>query len=269
MDKTDLIEHIEKKQKLNIKDPKTIQDKIAWLKVNDNIPLKSFCSDKLAVRLYAKEKLGHDVSVPLIKIFKSPLDILVNALPDSFVLKCSHGSGYNIVVKDRKIADFEDIRKKIEAWLKEDYSLRGYEPQYKNIPHVCFAEKYLGNGNANIEDFKFWCFNGEPKFFTVNGDVAVDRYTLNFYDLSGNILPYSRSDHPSNLTPLKLDSPILEKMIDCAKTLAADFKFVRVDLLVVDKKEFYFGELTFTPGNGNFKYDDPKLGIELGKMLKL
>lgn len=268
MDTRSLIDHIEKKQKLNIKNPGTIQDKIAWLKVHDNIPLKSLCSDKLAVRLYVKEKLGQDVSVPLVKIFKSFKDISPEVLPDSFVIKCSHGSGYNVVVKDKRAADFESIRKKVEAWLKEDYSLRGYEPQYKNVPHICFAEKYLGDG-ANIEDFKFWCFNGVPKFFTVNGDISIDKYPITFYDLSGNLLPYSRNDHPSSQLPLECDSSMLERMIDCARILSSDFKFVRVDLLVVDRREYYFGELTFTPGNGNFRYETPGLDVLIGDMLKL
>lgn len=250
-------------QKLNIDNPSTIQDKIAWLKVYDNTYLKSFCADKLSIHTYSLQKIGKDICVPLLEIYNSVNDIDLNALPNSFVLKCNHGCHYNIIVKDKSTFDLNKAKKQLSEWLQDDYSEHGYEMQYKNIPHICFAEKYLENDNGKIIDYKFWCFNGIPKIVTISSDDVI-----NYFSVDKKILDISNSYFPRNPNILNVFPDTFDIMLDYSKKLSKDFKFVRVDLYSINDN-IYLGELTFTPGNGRMQYTNSSWNKKLGDMLKL
>ena len=131
-------------------------------------------------------KLNKDICIPIIAEYKRPEDIDFSKLPNKFVIKCNHGSGYNIIVKDKKKINIKDICNKLNTWLKEDYSLKYYcELHYKNIPHKIFIEKYMENdGKSALTDYKFSCFNGEPKFCQVMNDRFTNKLHFNYYDLS-------------------------------------------------------------------------------------
>ena len=57
----------------------------------------------------------------------------------------------------------------------------------------------------------------------------------------------------------------LSKMLQIASKLSAKFKQVRVDLYNI-KGKIYFGELTFTPGNGAIKFEPPTWDLVFGKL---
>lgn len=249
---------------LNVTNPLTIQDKLAWLKIYDVTPLKTKCSDKYLLHEYCKEKVGKDICVPIIGVYNSTSEIDWNSLPNAFVAKCNHGSGMNAIVRDKSKADKKKIFSDLESWLKIDHSTRiCYEMHYKNIQRKIIIEELLEDTKqtTSLVDYKFWCFNGVPKLYTTNvgngnGDIMYYKIDGTPFDLYG-----TRSEKMSK--PKSFD-----KMKEYAEILSKDFKFVRVDFYEVNGK-LYLGELTFVPGAGLFKYKERKYDIMVGNMLRL
>lgn len=263
------IEDVKKqfKQKLgytpNLARPKTFCEKLAWLKVYDSTPLKTRCSDKIAVREYVKEKTGKDLGIPLLGIYDNFESIDFKVLPQNYVLKCNHGSGMNIIVTGGNL-DKEAARRKVDTWMHTDY-LHLLEFHYKPIPKKIFIEPYLTNGPDGLIDYKFWCFNGRPVFCGINAGHGHGEIT--YYDLNGRLFSIQRADHKEVLSH-KWERPAeFNQMVEYAKKLSEDFKFVRVDFYAVNGR-IYFGELTFIPGGGYIKFRGNG-DEELGKVLNL
>ena len=248
---------------INIDNPRTIQDKINWLKVNDLSPLKTDCADKVKVHEYCKEKLGKDICIPIIKTYNSSKEINWDELPNKFVIKCNHGSGMNIIVKDKTKLDKNDCIAKLNKWMLTDFAFsNGYELQYHNIQRKIFVEEYKNDGHETLHDYKFWCFNGEPKIWTINdgnghGDIM-------YYSMDGKEMNlYGVKHHDEYTKPSKFD-----EMIEYSKKLSEPFKFVRVDFYEVSGI-VYLGELTFTPGSGFFSYKNRSDSVKVGDLLDL
>lgn len=255
---------------IDLENPVTIQDKINWLKIYDSTPLKTKCADKIKVHDYCKEKLGKDICIPIIKIYNNTSEINWDELPNQFVIKCNHGSGMNIVVKDKSALNKETAVKKLNKWMNTDFAFQnGYEMHYHNIERKIFVEEYKENkGKKDLVDYKFSCFNGDPKIVQIMNDRFSGLLRINYYDTDFNPLYYSRNDHPANYD-IKDDIPKhYDLMLNYSKILAKDFKYVRIDFYEIDD-EVYLGELTFTPGSGLFRYKNKEDGIKIGNMLKL
>jgi len=168
----------------NLDEPETIQEKLMWLNIYDADPLKSDCADKLKVKEYARNVLGVDIGVPTIKVWDNANDIDFSELPERFVLKCNHGSGMNIIVQDKSKINEDDARQKLNRWMNDDFSMRnGFESHYHWIERKIFAEKIIGNGCGELRDYKFWCFNGEPNFWTINDGNGHGQW-MKFYDMN-------------------------------------------------------------------------------------
>lgn len=241
----------------------TIQEKIAWIKKNDSSPLKTECADKIRVHEYVKEKLGEDICVPILKIYNSSDEINPDELPDQFVLKCNHGYNMNIICTDKSSFDFESAKKNLNSWQHKNFGKTSGQFQYSGITPKIFAETYMSDENqkSSLFDYKFWCFNGVPRMYTINdghghGDIMYYDMSGNPIDLYGLGIKNSSYKRPSNF----------DLMVEYAKRLSSEFKFVRVDFYEVEGK-VYLGELTFTPGNGQFKYKSKELDRMVGTML--
>ena len=121
------------KRKLNLKEPKTFNEKLMWLKLNtykDN-ELVSQCADKYRVRDYVKKCGCEEILNDLIGVYDNANDIDFEKLPNRFVLKCNHAAGYNVICKDKSNLDIDKTRKKLNKWLKRDYWAMYSELQYK------------------------------------------------------------------------------------------------------------------------------------------
>ena len=262
-----ITQSINKRKILDIYNPKLIWEKIQWLKINDISYLKTKCADKILVHDYVKEKIGEDICVPIIKIYDKPEDIDINELPDKFVIKCNHGYKMNIICNDKNSFNLEDAIKKCKTWLNTDFGSQGAEYHYSLIKPKCFAEIYLENSNG-LTDYKIWCQNGIPYFIMVINDrFSNNQSYANVYDLNWNPIHLGWSSFPENFNMLDKKPKTLNKMIEYAKILSKDFKFVRVDFYEVNNK-CYLGELTFTPGNGWFNFSAEN-DIKYGDLLKL
>ena len=246
---------------IDLNNPKTIQDKLSWLNIYDTNPLKTKCADKIKLREYCKDVLGEDICVPIIKVYNNVSEINWDELPNQFVMKCNHGSGMNIICTDKSKLNKVDAINKLNRWMKDDFAFRnGFEAHYHDIEHKIFVETILGNGD--IMDYKFWCFNGEPKLWTINNGNGHGDIMYYYMDGSKCNL-YGVKDNESYQKPRRF-----QEMVNYANLLSNRFKFVRVDFYEIDGRVF-LGELTFTPGAMTFKYKNDDDNIKVGSLLKL
>lgn len=253
---------------LNLENPTTFSEKIQWLKVYDSTFLKTYCADKLLVREYVKEKIGKDLCLPVLGVYNKFEEIDFSKLPKNYVIKCNHGSGMNIIVKDGKV-NKQEVKQKLEKWMNTDY-LHLLEFHYKPIHKKIFIEQYMNNeGKTSLTDYKFSCFNGEPKFCQIINDRYTNNLHFNYYDLYFNPMKdVVRLDHQANYD-IKDEKPKnWDLMIEYSKKLSEEFKYVRVDFYEIDGV-IYFGELTFTPNSGYLKYKNRETDEKIGKLLSL
>lgn len=255
------------KKHIDLDNPKTFNEKIQWLKIHDfpKNPLVIRGADKYAVRKYVKKKGLEHLLVPLIGAWRSADEIEWEKLPNRFVLKCNHGCAYNILCPDKKKFDIESAVRQLNKWMKEDFGAYNIELHYSKIkPHMITCEEYLGE---KIIDYKFFCFNGQPKYMYVSSDLVHDRKAqIGFFYLDGKKMPLVRDDY----APMDLDElpPFFEDMKRDAVILCQDFPFVRVDFFIANGK-YYFAELTFTPSAGMMPFNPDKYDLEWGKQLNI
>lgn len=252
---------------LNIDNPQTFNEKIQWLKLY-HYPYSTLvinCADKYAVREYIIKKGYGEKMVPIYGVWDHAEDIDWEILPDSFVLKCNHGCAYNIVVSEKNKVDRKAAIKQLNSWLREDFGAFNIEIHYSGIKHhriIC--EEYLGE---SITDYKFFCFNGEPRYIYVSNDLIHDRQAqIGFFYLEGEKMPLQRDDY-SDIPEIELPS-FFDEMKKAAKVLCKDFPFVRVDFFVTNKT-WYFAELTFTPGAGMMPFNPEKYDLIFGEKLDI
>lgn len=255
------------KKKLNLDNPQTFNDKLQWLKLyyypNNKTVVK--CADKYAVREYIKDKGYGEILVPLVGHWNHAKNIDWSKLPEKFVLKCNHGCAYNILCSNKNTFDTKAAVKQLNAWMKEDFGAFNIELHYSKIgPHVITCEEFLGE---NVTDYKFFCFNGEPKFIYVSNDLVHDRQAqIGFFYLDGKKMPLKRDDY-TDIASVELPD-FFDEMLNVAKDLCKEFPFVRVDFFLANNT-YYFAELTFTPSACMMPFNPDRYDREWGDMIKL
>ena len=143
----------------------TFEDKMNWLAIHDVTKLKGKCSDKILLHEYSKRILKKDICNKILKIYENPYQINLKELPDQFVLKTNHGSGFNIIVSNRTEFDLDSAIHKLSEWLKIDYGKIGAEYHYSFIKRKVFAEEYIG---ANLNNYKFFCY--DSKYYPIRSN---------------------------------------------------------------------------------------------------
>lgn len=261
-------EYIMKQQNknFNISNVLTIQDKLNYLLVHESPENKSEIVDKILLRNYSTKIIGRDLCVPILKIYNNVDEINLSELPDKFVLKCNHGSGMNIVCKNKEKFNLEEAKNKLKKWMNINYGLASFEYQYINIKRKIFAEKYLTD---DIIDYKVNCFNGEPKLIRIKRHVDGVNVN-NFYDLNWTLtnIEFNYSDFKRDVS-IKTNKPInFEKMLDYARKLSNKFCFCRVDFYEVDNV-LYLGEMTFSPTNVEMNFNNRSISLYLGNFLNI
>lgn len=252
--------------KLNLNSPKTLNEKIQWMKVYDRNPLYTLCSDKFAVRSYVEEKIGKKYLIPLVMHTNNAADLIPENLPEEpFIIKSTHSSGRNKIVWDKNSEDWNKIRKDAKKWLKENFYYRLREWQYKNIPPAIVVEKLITDENGLIpNDYKFWCFNGKIEYIEAHQNRHSDHKKV-LYDKNWNITDFMHARKRGNPVSKPQNFELMKEIVS---KLSADFYFVRVDIYEI-KGKIYFGELTFSPGSGFQKFDPMEQDRILGDKLKL
>lgn len=257
------------RRKLNLKNPRSLADKVCYIELFRHCDLRKTCADKYAVREYIRNKNLGEILVPLIGgPWMRAAEVDFDALPDSFVIKAAHGCKMNEIVSDKTNLDINACRARMDGWLDTEYGTYSLEPHYRNIPRRLFAETYLGEAPR---DYKFHCLNGVPRFVLVcserkwnGGSMQV---TLDTFDMDWRpvfVMCQSGKERPGSGNIPK--PQCFDEMCLIAEKLSEDFDFVRVDLYELNGR-VYFGELTFTPACGVFPYYNEKFLLEMGENL--
>lgn len=250
-------------KRLNLRNPKTFNEKIQWAKLYDSTPLKTRLADKYLVREWVAEKIGEQYLIPLLGVYKSFEEIDFNALPNRFVMKCNHGSAMNLIVKDKHLIDMSLIKEKFTQWLDSDFSLGSYELHYANIPRRIIIEEYIENDiNGNLLDYKFWCFNGEMKYVQLDTESYTGNKRLAFFDKKWKKQNFSYNNPLISEDVERPDN--FEEMLAIVQVLAEGFPHVRVDIYRLGDGRLLFGEMTFTHVSGIARWSDESVNIELG-----
>lgn len=271
-------------KKLNYK---TFTEKLSWLKDNDNLLLKTYCSDKINLRTYCKDQLGENLCPKIYDIYNSPQEINIDTVSQHCMLKCNHGSGYNIILNNRKLST--DEYELLNIWYNTDYSTFFNELQYKNIKHKIFTEELLNI----ICEYKVWCFHGIPKFtqciFYDNLDLTLFRNTPTYkrewsrhdvlVDTKFNFIKHwqfnlGRPNYNENKYLEKYYKKYCmtnqyNKILEYSTKLSNNFKFVRVDFYRDANEQIYLSELTFTPSAGQMQFNNYNTNYQIGKLLHI
>lgn len=235
-------------KKLDLENPKTYNEKLQWLKLYDRNELYCKLVDKYQVRQYIKSTIGEKYLVPMIKMYESEKDINWNELPNEFVIKCTHGSASVIVCKNKNELNINYEKEKLKKWLSKNVFYYGREWPYKHLEPRIICEKLLKDKNGKIpEDYKIFCFNGEPVAISIHDGRFTEDYTHDIYDIDWKKLNVRRGIKNSNKIK---DKPVnFDEMLEISRVLSKGLKHVRVDLYNLDGK-IYFGELTFFTASG-------------------
>ncbi|KKI93293.1 hypothetical protein WQ54_04650 [Bacillus sp. SA1-12] len=245
--------------------PQTLSEKIQWLKLHGKLERFARYVDKFEVREFIKHSVGSEHVIPLLGLYSGFGGINFDSLPEKFVLKATHGSGWNEVVLNKRELDLAALQQKCDNWLTTNFYDVSGEPNYRPLKGRIIIETYIGEEGRDLKDYKFFCFHGEPLFIQVDserfGGHKRDLFTTDWEPLAVQML-YPPSEEP-------LEKPLLlNEMTAIAKTLSKDFPLVRVDLYQTSNR-IYFGELTFTPGSGFIAYDPKEYDFYYGGQLDL
>lgn len=250
----------------NLEHPKTFNEKLQWLKLNDRHEEYTRLVDKYEVKEYVSDLLGEEVIIPTLGVWDRFEDIDFEELPDQFVLKTTHDSGGVVVVRDKSLMDKKAAKKKLEKSLRHNYYREHREYPYKNVKPRIIAEKFMvDESGTELKDYKFFCFGGEVKFLFVATDRPFDTH-LDFFDADFNHLPFKRGHSWAKMQLRRPDN--FEEMKRMANVLSKDMPFVRVDLYNI-KGKIYFGELTFFPASGNVPFEPAEWDEKIGSWLRL
>ncbi len=255
----------------NLKHPITWNEKLLWLNKNWQPDIKAELTDKLKVREYIKKMGLESLLIPLIGVWTNPYEIDFDSLPNQFALKCNHGSGTNIICKNKSELDLIDAKKKLKKWLSTDYGKLHNEKHYSKIKPMILCEEYLPafEGSNSVIDYKIHCFNGQPHFFLVcsNRNTKTGQLTLTSFSLDWCHIYHLINDKKPDNGELNCPKNI-NKMIEYSKLLSNNFPYVRIDFYEINEK-LYFGEFTFTPAANIMAYYNKETQIEYGKKLLL
>jgi hypothetical protein len=193
-------------------------------------------------------------------------DVNFDSLPNRFVLKCAYGSNGILICQDKQAFDYVAARKGMQRWLDSDYYAGHREWVYRSLPPRIVAERFLEDRHGELNDYKIFCFGGEPKMIEVDFD-RFTHHTRNIYDIEWNLQPFGirfPTDHGRTVPK----PSALSEMLDVSRILSGGFPHVRVDLYDVDGSVF-FGEMTFFHGGGVETFTDDEYGHRFGSWLHL
>ena len=258
------------KQWPDLKNPTTYNEKLQWLKLHDRQPLYTQLVDKYAVRRFVAERIGGEYLIPLVGgPWDSFDEIDFDALPEKFVLKCTHDSGGLLICRDKRALDREKARRRIAQSLQQNFYYHNREWPYKDVRPRIIAEAYMEDASTSeLRDYKFFCFGGEPKMLFVASDrqTAGEETKFDFFDMDYNHLDL-RNGHPNAAVPPEKPAQF-GLMRELAQKLSQGIPHVRVDLYEVNGR-VYFGEMTFYHWSGMVPFDPPEWDERLGSWIRL
>ena len=255
-------------KKLDLENPVTFNEKLQWLKLYNRNPMYTTMVDKYEAKKYVANIISDEHIIPTLGIYDSVEDIDFDSLPNQFVLKCTHDSGGIVICQDKTQLNRKEAIKKLRKGLKSNFYWTNREWPYKNVTPRIIAEKYMTNGDGELRDYKFFCFDGVPRVMF----IASDRFNkeeetkFDFFDMEFNHLPF-RNGHPNATKPIERPAEF-DEMRMLASKLSKGIPQVRVDFYDVNG-QIYFGEMTFFHLSGFVKFDPEEWDYKIGEMIEL
>lgn len=258
------------RKKLDLDNPKTFNEKLQWLKLNDRHEEYTQMVDKYEAKKYVANLIGEEYIIPTLGIYDTFDEINFEELPNQFVLKCTHNSGGIIICRAKASLDVPKVRKQMTKWLKKNPFWTNREYPYKHVKPRIIAEQYMEQEDGeSLRDYKVLCFNGKAKLIELHRFRYTERQTQDFYDTEWNKTTISQGggfiDASDKLYP-KPDN--LDKMILLSEKLCADMIHCRADWYSI-KGQLYFGEITFFDGSGLDAFDNMDDDFLLGSWIEL
>lgn len=262
---------------MDFKNPKTFNEKLQWLKVHGFRPEYTQMVDKYGVKEYVTKKIGVEYVIPTLGVWDKPEDINWGNLPKEFVLKTTTGGGgFGVwIVKDKDTFDREQFAKEVYARhpnigkSKQTHKNAFREHPYDGVRDRIIAEEFKKvNGEiVDLTDYKFYCFNGEPRYLLVVQGRSSGQKLFDYFDTEWKHL--SVHDEGTKNAPIEPEKPsCFDKMIDISRKLSKGIPHVRVDLYLINGRP-YFGEMTFYDASGFSKYIPAEYDKIFGDYLKL
>lgn len=267
--KIKLLYHYITGEKLDLDHPKTFSQKLNWLKLYDRKPIYHKMVDKYDAKLFVKDVLGEDRSVPTLGVWNSFEEIDWDSLPNEFVIKATHDCASFYFVRDKKSLDKVACKNRVCSHWNKDYYDDCLEWPYKGLKPRIIAEPIIHDGKMPyLRDFKFYCFNGEPKVFYITSDKGTNLpIKQNFYDIEGTPIDLEDANYPGN--PISPELPEhLKEMVEDARKLSQNMYHLRVDFYET-ADNYYLGELTFYEDAGYCKFKPDVWNQTLGDWIKL
>lgn len=258
---------------LNLTSPQLYNEKIQWLKLNYRNPVLKQCVDKWEVRRYVADKGLEKILIPAYGPFNTPDEIDLNKLPDSFIMKLTNGSSFNIICQTKSDFDFEKAKIKFKRWIGINFFSARREWAYKDVKNRIMCEDLLQTPDGGLpSDIRFFCFNGKAEVIAVDLDSVEEGiktsnykrhlYTTDWQPIDGRIqYPKKKNyevERPENL----------KELLQTAESLAEGFPAVRVDLYNLNGA-IMFGELTFYHASGYQDIQPREFHMMLGSKLSL
>lgn len=254
---------------INWENPKTYNEKLQWLKINDRNPLYTELVDKYKVREYVRDRIGEKYLIPCFGVWDCFDNIDFDFLPNQFVLKCTHDSASVVICKDKKTFDFKNAKKILTEHLCKNFYYNAREWPYKNVKPRIIAEKYMIDNTTNeLRDYKIFTFNGIVKALF----IASDRQNLkgnvkfDFFDAEFNHLDIKHGHPNSKTLPKKPER--FEEMKELAEIISRDLLEARIDFYECNGKIF-FGEITFFHHSGFVPFEPEQWDEIFGSWINL
>ena len=254
-------------KRLNLKAPKTFNEKLQWLKLYNREPKYTIMVDKVKAKEWVANIIGKEHIIPTLGVWNNPEDIDFSTLPNQFVLKCNHNSGLGMCIcLNKNNLNIEKVKAKLQKGLQQNFYMTNREWPYKNVPRKILAEKFMqDSSNSPLTDYKFFCFNGEPYMMYVSHDNA-EHTTTDFFDMDYNHLSLRMKD-PNSTNPPSCPKEF-EEMKSYAKKLSKDIPHLRVDFYIINHT-VYVGELTFFHNSGLTPMYPKEWEYKLGDLINI
>lgn len=258
---------------LQLSEPKTLNEKIQWLKLYDRNEAYAQYADKFAVRELIGNLFGAEYLIPLVFQTDNWLDIKEENLPDTpFIIKPNHSCGDYVIVRDKNTVDWRKLKMDCRFWMLKDYYILSQEYQYKHIKRKVVVELLLQDNMGRIpNDYKLHFINGKLVFIYVSVDREGEN-KRNIYDPNWQLLEFSwlsKEKNPETTKGNNIPRPLsLDKMKQFGEVVASRFPLVRVDFYDIEG-HLYFGEVTLYHGSGFDIFTPGKYDQMFGRMLRI
>lgn len=256
-------------------DPRTLNEKIHWLKFNTDTSLWTLLADKYRVREYVSQRGCEDLLVNLYGVWTDSSEIDWDSLPQKFVMKSNCSCGDVRICTDKSKIDKQEWEEHFAKAMRNKLGYERGEPHYNAIEPVVIAEELLDISKQSIKtssliDYKIWCFNGVPHHILVCSNRTKETLELAVFDLEWNYHPEKSvfTEHYKAPTQILPKPQTLNYMLECAGKLSNGLPQVRVDFYEVDGKT-YFGEMTMTAGGAFIDYYTDDFMLEMGDLISL